>query len=423
MKMARPPLIVVLVCALTLMASPGQAAGREDISGADRARLEQNSDSRHNRPAFRNLQELLPTRTIDAGDGPVFHFQKRRPLNLDAITFEFHNPVTGQSSTQSVARMLRQTHTDALFVLKNGKIAYEGYFAGQTQRTRHQMNSVTKSFAGLLAATLVTEGKLKRDAKVIDYIPELKNSAYADATVAQVLDMTVGVRFSEDDNDPDSEVARYMAELGVAPAPPGYTRSGSVRKFLETLEKQGRHGERFFYVTPNTEVLCWLAERAGGKPFEKMLEERLWTRIGARRDAYFLVDPAGTPSCGGGFNATAEDLAKIGQMLLNNGLFNGRRILPAKALSAIPEGGNREVFSRSKDGQGILQGWSYRDQFWVRHSPDQAYAAIGVSGQWIYIVPKEGVVIVKQSGLTHASSDEIDAYALAAFDAIVKALR
>ncbi|HIE0189438.1 serine hydrolase domain-containing protein [Serratia bockelmannii] len=170
--------------------------------------------------------------------------------------------------------------------MKNGEIRYENYFDGQSSRTRHLVMSVSKSLTGILATFLVAEGKLNRDAKVMDYIPELK---------------------------------------GAAPELKNDHGPRTIRQFLTTLKKQGKHGDKFHYVTPTTDVLCWLTERASGETFETLLSDRLWSKLGMSRGAFVLVDKSGTPSCGGGVNATAIDLAKVGVMLLNKGEFNGKK--------------------------------------------------------------------------------------------------
>ncbi|WP_314726115.1 serine hydrolase domain-containing protein [Serratia plymuthica] len=170
--------------------------------------------------------------------------------------------------------------------MKNGEIRYENYFDGQSSRTRHLVMSVSKSLTGILATFLVAEGKLNRDAKVMDYIPELK---------------------------------------GAAPELKNDHGPRTIRQFLTSLKKQRKHGDKFHYVTPTTDVLCWLTERASGETFETLLSDRLWSKLGMSRGAFVLVDKSGTSSCGGGVNATAIDLAKVGVMLLNKGEFNGKK--------------------------------------------------------------------------------------------------
>ncbi|GGB08874.1 6-aminohexanoate-dimer hydrolase [Brucella endophytica] len=399
------------------MSSEGKTRAALHIGKANMFAPEQN------RYTFKHMEEFFPTKTIDAGEGLEFIFMDAGiPFDQEKIGFSFRDPLTGDVSTSTLAQMLRETRADALVVLKDGRLVHEAYFDGQTPRTRHQMMSVTKSLTGMLAGALLAEGKLDRNARVGDLIPELLGSAYGDATVGQVMDMTVGIRYCEDYTDPESEVAIYGAVLGFFPSPTGYSGPRTIREFLPTLRKKCEHGRAFHYVTANTDVLGWLCERATGIPLEKMIEEHIWSKMGMARDAYVLVDSAGTASCGAGFNATAVDLAKIGQMLLDEGLFNGQRILPPGFFAELLKGGDRETFARSPEGKIAMSGWSYRDQFWFRHNAHNAYMAIGIFGQWLYIDPAARTVIVMQSSLPLPDSDEVVAYTLAAFDAIIAGL-
>ncbi|MDW5498177.1 serine hydrolase [Pseudomonas lundensis] len=431
MKKSSLSLLVSLLVASSVYAQPSTSViGLGDkVSSAGQTRNELGIDKdnmmspKSNRYSFKYVDEFIANKTIDTSDTPVYLFKQGQPkLNMNEVHFDFKDPLTHTVSKKTVADMLYQTRTDAFIVIKNGEIRYENYFDGQNSRTRHLMMSVTKSMTGMLAAMLVAEGKLNRDARVTDYIPELKDSAYGDATVGQVLDMTVGVKYSEEYTDPNAEISTYIRILGLAPAIKNDHGPKNIRQFLTTLKKQGEHGEKFHYVTPNTDVACWLSERASGEPFEKLLSDRVWSKMGMSRDAYVLVDAAGTASCGGGMNATAIDLAKVGEMLLNQGEFNGQQILPAKAVENITEGGDVNAFAKSGAAKVGLAGWSYKDLFWIRNNAHHAYTAIGIYGQWIYIDPTAKVVIVKQSSLPQADNDEVDAYTRAGFDAIINQL-
>ena len=73
----------------------------------------------------------------------------------------------------------------------------------------------------------------------------------------------------------------------------------TIFDFLQTLKKQGEHGEAFAYKTCNTEVLGWIVQRVAGKSFGELVSERIWQKLGAEEDGYIMVDSTGMAMCGG----------------------------------------------------------------------------------------------------------------------------
>ena len=151
-----------------------------------------------------------------------------------------------------------------------------------TPATRHILFSVSKSVTGTLAGILVEEGKLDPEAPVVTYLPEVENSAYRDATVRHVLDMTVDLDFVEDYSDTKGDFARYRVSTGWNPPNPDLGHEG-LHAFLATVKPaQSRHGETFYYASPNSDLLGWLLERVGGMTFAKLLSEKSGSRWGRR---------------------------------------------------------------------------------------------------------------------------------------------
>ncbi|WP_305807123.1 serine hydrolase, partial [Stenotrophomonas sp. YIM B06876] len=233
---------------------------------------------------------------------------------------------------------------------------------------------------------LVAEGRLDAGKRVADYVPELAGSAFGSATVRQVLDMTTGLQYSEDYADPNAEVWAYAQAGSPLPKPKDYTGPRSYYEYLQTVQPQGRHGEAFAYKTVNSDALGWVIARVTGRSVAQLLSERIWSRIGAEQDAYLTVDSTGTPFAGGGLNTGLRDLARFGELLRNNGQFRGQQILPKAVVDDIRRGGDKGAFAKA--GYELLQGWSYRDMWWVTHNAHGAFMARGVHGQRIYVDPK-----------------------------------
>jgi len=366
--------------------------------------------------SFANFRQLVPTRNIWRGEGRPSGLPRSLRDDIDELKF---TPLGG-GDPMTWEQSLAANYTDAILVLHQGRIVYERYLGVMTPHTPHMAMSVTKSFFGTLGATLVEEGKLDPEAPVSRYIPELERSAFGDATVRQVLDMTTGIRYSEDYADPGAEIWRHARAGGVFPRPEGYDGPQTFYEFLATLEKQGAHGEAFAYKTVNTDVLGWLIRRATGRPVGDLLSERIWQKLGAEEDAYVLVDSVGTEFAGGGLNATLRDLARFGEMMRLDGRFNGQQIVPKSVVEDIRRGGDPAKFARA--GYATLPGWSYRDQWWVSHNEHGAYMARGIHGQAIYVDPVAGMVIARFGSHPLASNVHFDATTLPAFHALARHL-
>ncbi len=371
-------------------------------------------------PAMRwsvaHFRQLMPTLNISRGLGAPVPLARALRKDLDGVRFV---PLDSQAP-MTWAESLAANYTDGIVVLHQGRIVYERYFGALDERGQHAAMSVTKSVMGTLGAMLVAEGLLDADKRVADYVPELASSAFGNATVRQVLDMTTGLQYSEDYADPDAEVWAFSQAGSPLPKPKDYQGPRSYYEYLQTVRPQGEHGAAFGYKTVNSDALGWVIARATGRNVGELLSERIWSRLGAEQDAYITVDSTGTPFAGGGLNTGLRDLARFGELLRNNGRFQGRQIIPRAVVDDIRRGGDRAAFARA--GYALLPGWSYRNMWWVTHQADGAFMARGVHGQRIYVNPQAAVVIVRYASHPVASNSANDPTTLPAFDALARHL-
>jgi len=366
--------------------------------------------------SFANFRRFMPSTNVWRGDGPVAALPRALRSDIDAVTF---TPL-GSDQTMTWAQSLDANYTDAILVLHKGRVVYERYFGVMTPHSPHMAMSVTKSFVGTLGAMLVAEGRLDENALVTKYIPELAGSAWRDATVRQVLDMTTGLRYSENYADPDAEVWQHARAGGILPRPPGYAGPKSFYEFLPTVQKEGGHGEAFAYKTVNTDVLGWLIRRATGQTLGDVLSERIWRKLGAEQDAYLLVDSEGTEFAGGGLNAALGDMARFGEMIRRGGRYNGQQIVPKAVVDDIRRGADQARFAKA--GYRLLPAWSYRDMWWVSHDEHGAFSARGIHGQAIYIDPKAELVIARFASHPLAANANLDPTSLPAYAALAEHL-
>jgi CubicO group peptidase (beta-lactamase class C family) len=326
----------------------------------------------------------------------------------------------GRDGTMTWAQSLDANYTDGIVILHRGRIVYERYFGALTPERQHLAFSVTKSFVATVAATLIDEGLIDAGRTVASYVPELAKSGFGDATIRQLLDMTTGLAYSEDYNDPKSPIWDMTRAGGFRARPSGYQGPQSFLEYLATVAKLGEHGTVFVYKTVNTDALAAVMRRVTGKSLSALLQERIFGRLGAEQDAYFTVDSTGAEFAGGGLNLTLRDLARFGEMMRQKGRFNGQQIVPQRVVDDIERGASREQFAPA--GYATLPGWSYHDMWWVSHNDHGAYTARGIHGQGVYIDPVAEMVIARFASHPLAGNVNLDPTSLPAYAAVAELL-
>jgi len=380
----------------------------------------------YNRWSYQNMRMFYPTANIPAADKAV-PLSKTIDWNLEDGV-KIMEPGTGK--TKSMAEYLKETWTDAIVVIRGDQIVYEKYLNGMNPNQPHQMMSATKSFGGLLGLMAVANGKLKESDPVTKYVPEFKteDGAFANATFGQVLDMTNSMDFTEVYDDPNSGIMTYVSVLGWKPKQPGREYPDSLYDYLVTLKADPEHkdGEIFHYQTPKTDVVNWVTNRVNNASFQQALYDQVWSKIGTEGETYVLLDNNATLVAGGGLNATPYNLARFAMMMLNDGQFNGRQVVPKSVVDKLAKGGSIEAFDNGPDSDDVVNKkgeWSYRAQWWVKHTPGmEAFMALGVHGQCIYIDRNHDVAIVKLSSWPVSKDTYLDGYQNEGFYGIVRYL-
>jgi CubicO group peptidase (beta-lactamase class C family) len=320
---------------------------------------------------FRSMDQLFTTRTV-ARAGAVWTL----PRADRALQFKY----TFKGTTYSSQDFLERTHTNALLVLKDGRIVFETYRNGTDAATRFIGWSMTKSIVSMLIGCAVADGRIKSIDDPIDrYLSELKGGGYSGVTIRQILQMRSGVDYEEryDFGNPGTAARNHENAL-----------VRNVVRFADaarTIKRKNPPGEVWQYKTLDTAVLGWLLERVTGTTLAAYTAQKIWEPLGAEADGFFIMDgPPGTGRefSGAGFNATLRDFARLGQMVLDGGRANGRQIVSAEWL--------RES-TRATDASA-----PYGYQWWTVPGT-QAFQATGLQGQFIYIDPATRTVVVKLS--------------------------
>lgn len=282
----------------------------------------------------------------------------------------------------NLTEWLERTATTSFLVVQDGKVAHEAYYLDTAPDDLRISWSMAKSFLSAAFGVAVTEGKIDLDKPVDSYVPELADSAYKGVTVRSVLNMASGVTFDEDYLDFWSDINKMGRVLALG---------GSMDEFAAALTDRDREqGTARQYVSIDTHVLAMVLRAATGEKLPQYMAEKVITPLGFEKQPYYLTDSENNAFALGGINATTRDYARFGQMILDNGKWQDKAILPAgwvvsSTIRSAPEASEPD-------------GFHYGYQWWipegsVKNGGD--FLARGIYGQYIYINPRTDTVIVR----------------------------
>jgi CubicO group peptidase (beta-lactamase class C family) len=340
----------------------------------------------------REMDQVFESRPV-ARSGAVWDLPKGEPLALPDY------PVFAE-----------RTFTNAMLVIKDGKVVFEDYRNRMTPETRHISFSMAKTITSLLLGIALEQGKIASlDDRADKYVPELKGTGYDGVTIRQMLQMRSGVDYAEryDFGDNPSFAGKLHEQAIVL------NKMRFASGALET-KRANEPGSTFNYSTLDTMVLGWVLEQATGEKLEDFTQKNLWAPLGAEADAFWIADgPPGNGRAlnGMGYNATLRDFGRLGLLMLHDGMRGDKRVLPegwmTTATKMLPTG--------MPAGQGFP---GYGLQIWQVDYEPGSYAAVGLAGQFIYVSPRTDTVIVKLSYYPPAPPPDTDAAVLGMFKTI-----
>lgn len=310
------------------------------------------------------------------------------------------------------AEFAERTFTNAMLVIRDGKIVFEDY-RNRSDATTHFISfSMAKTITSLLTGIAISEGKIALDDPVMNYVSELKGTGYDGVTVRQVLQMRSGVDYQEryDFGDNPSFAGRLHEQAIVL------NKMRFASGALET-KRGNTPGSTFNYSTLDTMLLGWVLENATGQKLEDYTRDKLWGPLGAEADAFWLADgPPGNGRAlnGMGYNAVLRDFGRLGQLMLENGKRGDTQVVPADWIKAA----TTMVPTGNPTGQGFP---GYGLQIWQVDGEPGAYAAVGLAGQFIYVHPMSRTVIVKLSYYPPVEPNYVTPETIAMFKAVTSA--
>jgi CubicO group peptidase (beta-lactamase class C family) len=356
---------------------------------------------------FTHMNWLLPTETVrrDAASWPL----PRRLRALD-LTYRF------EDREYSLADLHDRTFTTAFLVLHGGAIIHESYpgmFAGPG--VRFQLFSLTKSVTSILIGIALADRVISSlDDPVTDYRGDFAGTAYDGPTIGDLLDMSSGVGDLESWDLPDSNIKRFeRAALG----------GGNLEEVVRSAHRTAAPGERFNYSTLDTQVLGWVLEAATGRSLATYASERLWSRIGADRDAYFWLTRARprTAIGAGSLNATPRDVARLGLLMARDGQVAGQQIVPR---DWVRHSRGRTVphLAIGALGASGYTHYGYANHWWTVEDTHPVFTGLGIHGQYLFVDPVTDVVIVKLSAWPKPDDEHLDRETITALRQITKYL-
>jgi CubicO group peptidase (beta-lactamase class C family) len=345
---------------------------------------------------YRTIEKIFPTRTVKAGTAAF-------PLPASPASFDVRYDFQGKTWTTET--FMKANHLSGLLVIKDGTIRLERYGLGRTQKDRWTSFSVGKSVTSTLIGAAIEDGYIKSlDSAVTDYVPALKGSAYEGVTIRNLLTMTSGVKWNEDYNDPNSDVAKF------ASGPPGPHGESSIVAYMARLPREAEPGTKLVYKTGESDLIGVLLSNATHKHPADYLSEKIWSTFGMEQDAVWMLDSSGLELGGCCISMTLRDYGRFGMFMMGGGMADGRHVLPPTYV----------VDATKKQIQSDVGPLGYGFQWWIyAHGP---YEAIGIFGQSIYIDPAEHLVIVTNSAWPEADADKYYIVHAAYVDAVTKAL-
>jgi CubicO group peptidase (beta-lactamase class C family) len=398
-----------LICAVLLISSAARA--QDAASVADTAAIGTRENyflAPYRTGSFRHMDRIFPFHVVRRA-GPVSELP-RSDRQLGVVTYKW------KGVSHTLDELHRLTKTTGFLVIKEGRIVQERYFGGASETSAFTSMSVAKSFTSTLIGLALADAKIKSlDDPITDYVPELKGTGYEGVPIKAILQMSSGAKFSERYVWGRYSDMDLMFERGMI------DETAPLNDYLKGLVRGLPPGAKFVYKGADTQALGWLVRHLTDESLADYLSEKVWQPMGMERDAFWNTDAPGPNGMEAAFtclNATLRDFGRFGLMFLDHGRFNGKQIVPADWVdhATVPDAPQVQP---GKLVKGSLLGYGYQ---WWTFPDDGAYSAEGIYFQFIFVNPKENLVIVKTSAADRPWDADLEGQTYAAFWAIAAAL-
>jgi CubicO group peptidase (beta-lactamase class C family) len=328
--------------------------------------------------AFSHFDEIYPTRRIKRAATPWTF--KRSPAD---IRYSY------RGKPSSLAEYLARNPVTGLLIARDDQILFEHYQYGRTDRDRLISQSMVKSITGMLIGIAVSEGAIKSvDDTPEVYVPGFKGTEYGKTPIRDLLHMSSGVEFGEDqDNGRDLDRLWIDMVLGFG------ARRGTISSIVQFNRRIAPPGTRFYYASIEPDVLGVVLHQAVNKSASDYLQEKVWQPIGAEADAAWLVDAEGFEVAHHAFNAVLRDYARLGRLFAHDGAWDGKQIIPAQWMIDATTTRPSDAYLAPGTTRPDAAGYGYL--VWLLPGSRRQFAMIGLLGQYIFVEPASKLVMVQ----------------------------
>lgn len=330
---------------------------------------------------FSHCDELFPTRRVERASTSWEFVRSAAAIcsqaghSLSLADYVARNPITG------------------LLIARGDQLFFEHYNYGRTDHDRLMSRSMAKTIVGLLIGIAISEGAIQSVNDTADtFVSAFKGTEYGATPLRDLLHKSSGVAFGEEADD-ERDLKRLFFDMMGAYLPQydGIAR-GTVGGILRFNTRVARPGTRFSYASIEADVLSVVLHHAVGRSASAYLQEKIWQPVGTEADAKWVVDPQGFKIAHGFFNAVLRDYARLARLLAQDGVWNGKQIVPVEWMIEA-------TTVRSGDGY-LAPGradpyFGYGYLLWLFPGPRRQFALLRDFGQRICVDPLSGLVLVQ----------------------------
>ena len=364
--------------------------------------------------SFVNVRNLIPTSPIYNNPDKEVILQKKL-IDIDDLVIDHKN------TSYKLKEIFKICDTDAFLVMHKGKIKFEFYDKFTRFNTPHIIFSVSKSLTSLLTGILVEKKVININNYISHILPETKGTAYEDATVRNVLDMSIASGFIEDYTGQAEIFKKYRSSTGWDLPETNSTQTvKGLHDFLSSMPKSNqKHGKKYHYCSPHSDLLGWIIERASGENYSKIMADLLFKKAGINHEANVTVDKWGASRAAGGISVSPYDLLLLSELVRNHGSNKNGQVIPAAWIEDFVNNKNNNSYLNQDNLERFPNG-NYRSKWYQTGFKDNEYCAIGIHGQNIWINPQKEITIVRMSSASDPINIKTEELMFSVFDEISK---